>query len=237
MCDNPMQLSGSAVRSILTLFTLFWMVPATANECMNLLPYDTVADGLPKICTSSFSGQSESYSCQDYRSGENHYRVLYKGGRTAKAVQEIKANGSEVILSSPLRGDQKLDCPLKAPTGVPKYATHRGIGICRDEDSKVVACSIFEYAAARETLAHNYMVFYPNGTQHKIHVDVENAGNNDHAMEAELAFQIGLSLMGTQCCHERAVKYLAYAYRLFPRSETYRHAYQRSRATLVTLAQ
>ena len=63
-------------------------------------------------------------------------------------------------------------------------------------------------------------------------IDVEDAGANKDAMVAELAYQIGTSLWQTECCHEQALQYLAYALQLFPRSITYRHAYQRSRAVL-----
>lgn len=231
MSDSYAKLTG-AIRCLLSLLALFFTTHAAANECLNLFPYDTVEDGLPKICQSAFNGVPSDYSCQDYRSGENQYRVLYKGGRTPKAILALNSNGSEQLLSSPLFGNQKLKCPLKAPAGVPKYATHRGIGICRDENDKPVACSIFLYAAARDTNLHSYMVFYPKNKQEKMRVDVSDAGKNENAMAAEIAFQIGMTLWETECCSEQAVPYLAYAYHLFPRSETYRHAYQLGRAEL-----
>lgn len=224
--------AGTVLRLILSVFALFYLAQAAANECLNLFPYDVAEDGTPKICQSGFTGMTSTYGCQDYRSGETRYRVLYKGGSTAKAVLTIAPDGIEQILSSPLRGDQKLDCPLKAPAGVPKYAYHRGIGVCRDEHNMPMACSIFQYSGARQALSHLYMVYYPGDKHQKMHVDVEDAGVNENAMVAEIAYQIGQSLLKTTCCSDRAMPYLAYAYRLFPRSETYRHAYQRSRAIL-----
>lgn len=232
MYDNHTQLPGTGLRSALFVVAMFFSVHAAANECLNLFPYDATEDGLPKICQSAFNGKQANYSCQDYRSGDNRYRILYKGGRTPKAVLALNADGSEQLLSSPLFGDQTLNCPLNAPAGVPKHAMHRGIGVCRDENDKPVACSIFQYAAARETVTHSYMVYYPGTEQKKIRVEVEEAGANKDAMVAELAFQLGMSLWKTDCCHAQAVQYLAYAYHLFPRSETYRHAYQRGRAVL-----
>lgn len=226
------KLAGAAIKLLLPLLSLFYTAHAAANECLNLLPYDVKTEGLPKICTSDFSGIKSDYSCQDYRSGESRYRVLYKGGRHAQAVLALKANGQEQVLSSPLRGDQKLDCPLHAPADVPKYASHRGIGVCRDEANMPIVCSVFQYAAARQPVAHLYMVYYPNETHKQIQIEVEDAGANQDAMVAEIAFQLGQSLLKTSCCSDRAMKYLAYAYRLFPRSETYRHAYQRGRAML-----
>jgi hypothetical protein len=232
MSDNHAKQSGTAVRLVLSVFALFYLAHAAANECLNLFPYDVSEDGFPKICQSAFSGRPTRYGCQDYRSGQNRYRVLYKGGRSPKAVLALDADGTEHVLSSPLFGDPKLTCALKAPDGVPKYANHAGIGVCRDDHNKPVACSIFQYAAARQKIMHTYMVFYPTNKRHKIHVDVEDAGVNKDAMVAEIAYQLGRSLLQTACCSDHAVKYFAYAYHLFPRSETYRHAYQRSRALL-----
>jgi len=231
MYDNR-KLSGTAIRLLLSVLSLFYLAHAAANECLNLMPYDVKADGSPKICSSNFSGIKSDFGCQDYRSGDNRYRVLYKGGRHAQAVLALKPNGQEQVLSSPGRGDPKLDCPLKAPVAVPKYASHRGMGVCRDEANQPVACSVFQYAAARETVSHLYMVYYPNQSHAKAQIEVEDAGANKDAMVAEIAYQIGQSLLKTSCCNDRAMQYLAYAYRLFPRSETYRHAYQRSRALL-----
>lgn len=227
-----LKLSGTAVRLLLSTLSLVYLAPAAANECLNLLPDDVKAEGIPKICTSHFSGIKSSYSCQDYRSGKNHYRVLYKGGHHAQALLALRANGQEQVLSSPEQGDQKLDCPLNAPVGIPKYASHRGIGVCRDEANMPIACSVFQYSAARQPISHLYMVYYPNENHKQIQIEVEDAGANQNAMVAEFAFQIGQSLLKTSCCSDRAMKYLAYAYRLFPRSETYRHAYQQSRAML-----
>ncbi len=231
MYDNR-KFAGMVLRLMLSVFAMFYLAQAMANECLNLFPYDVAEDGTPKICQSAFSGMTSTYGCQDYRSGENRYRVLYKGGSTAKAVLTIAPDGTEQVMSSPLRGNQNLNCPLKAPAGVPKYAHHRGIGICRDENNTPMACSIYQYSGARQPLSHIYMVYYTTDNQQEMHIDVEDAGANEDAMVAEIAYQIGQSLMKTTCCSDRAMQYLAYAHRLFPRSETYRHAYQRSRAML-----
>jgi len=226
------KLAGTIVRLMLSVLSMFYLAHATANECLNLMPYDVKTEGSPKICQSNFSGIKSNYACQDYRSGESRYRVLYKGGRHAQAVLALNANGQELILSSSFRGDEKLDCPLNAPANVPEYATHRGMGVCRDEGNMPIVCSIFQYAAAREPATHLYMVYYPNQNHELTRVDVEDAGANKDAMVAEIAYQIGQSLLKTSCCSDRAMQYIAYAYHLFPRSETYRLAYQHSRALL-----
>ena len=159
MYDNHTALPGTGIRFLLLVLAMFFIAHAAANECLNLFPYDTAEDGLPKICQSSFNGTQANYSCQDYRSGDNRYRILYKGGSSPK----------EQVLSSPQFGDQTLNCQLKAPAGVPKYAVHRGSGVCNDENDKPVACSFFQYAAARDTLAHSYMVYYPSAKRQKLH--------------------------------------------------------------------
>jgi len=227
---------GALLRGLLGMLCLFWFSVVSANECLNLMPYDVVADGQPKLCHSNVSGKRELYSCQDYVSGNNHYRVLYRGGRVAKAVLSLQADGKELLLDSPGQAKASLSCPLEAPSGVPKYASHRGMGICSDDHDRAVACSVFAYAAPREPVTHSYMVFYPRSATEKLLIQVSNTGKNDNAMVAELAFQIGKSLSKTECCSQKALKYFAYAYHLFPRSETYRHAYQHSRALIVMSA-
>mgnify|MGYP007059378624 CR=1 FL=1 len=230
---NPLQ-SGMKKRwqAICGGLVLFLTGSVNANECLNLMPYDTVADGLPHICQSSFNGVENSYSCQDYRFNNTRYRVLYRGGVTPKAVIELTRNDNYYLLSAPLFGDERLRCPLKPPAGIPQHATHRGTGVCYDENDEMVACSVFEHAAARETEAHRFMTFYHPSSEQPVTIDAQIAGNNEDALVAEIAFQIGMSLWDSECCTEQAVDYLAYAYRLFPRNDLYKTAYRRSRATL-----
>lgn len=223
---------GKVMKTIAASMLLGLAGQAAANECLDLLPYDTVADGLPEICQSSFNGVKKNYSCQDYRSGENRYRVLYRGGLHPKAIIQLNSDDSFYLVSSPLFGDRKLRCPLRPPEGIPQYAVHRGIGVCQDDDDQLVACSVFEHAAARQTEAHRFMTFYNSDEKQPVTVDAQVAGTNNDAIVAEMAFQIGMSLWDTECCAEQAVEYLEYAYRLFPRAEAYRKAYRRSRISL-----
>jgi hypothetical protein len=51
-------------------------------------------------------------------------------------------------------------------------------------------------------------------------------GVNPDAEPAELAYQIGLSLLKTSCCQQRGLEYIERAYRLFPDSKVYRTAYK-----------
>jgi hypothetical protein len=204
----------------------------SANQCLDLLPYDTVEDGLPSVCQSSFTGIKKNYSCQDYRSGETRYRVLYRGGIYPKAVIQINPDNTRHLVSSSLFGNHKLRCPLKPPQGVPQHAVHRGMGVCQDDNDQLVACSVFEHAKARQTEAYRFMTFYHSDEEPSVSIDAQVAGDNDDAIVAEMAFQIGMSLWDTECCAEQAVKYLEYAYRLFPRAEAYRKAYRHSRASL-----
>ncbi len=225
-------LIGRQWTFVLSSFFLLLTNYAVANECLDLFPYDTVADGHSKICQSDFNGISNHYSCQDYRSGETRYRVLYRGGLTPKAVIQINSDNNVQLISAPLFGDPRLRCPLSPPSGIPKHAEHRGIGICHDDHDRMVACSVFEHAAARQTEATRYMTFFDSHDRPTVTIDAQIATSNDDAMVAELAFQIGMSLWDTECCAEQAVEYLKQAYKLFPRAEAYRTAYRRSRAIL-----
>lgn len=207
---------------------------AGANDCLKLLPDDTTVDGQPHVCQSAFNGVTRHYSCQDYRSGNTHYRVLYRGGVTPKAVLQFDAHAPYRVVSSPLYGDARLGCPLKPPASMPQHAIHRGLGVCHDAQDRPVACSVYEHAAPRLRVTHRYMTFYTADENDPVRIDTQIAGANDDAMVAELAFQLGMSLWETECCAEQAVDYLAYAYRLFPRADAYRSAYHRSRAMLAS---
>jgi hypothetical protein len=217
---------------LLASLALLFSAPLVANECLDLFPYDTVADGLPKICQSNFNGINKTYSCQDYRSGKTRYRILYKGGLSPKAVLQLNLDLEESLLSSPLFGDKRLRCPLNSPEGVPRHATHRGMGVCYDENDQMVACSVYEHAVARQSQAHRFMIFYRADEKNPVSIDATIAGTNNDAMVAEMAYQMGMSLWDTKCCAEQALEYLAYAYSLFPRAVAYRQAYQYSRTTL-----
>ena len=223
---------GRYLQFLIAGFVLAFASHISANECLDLMPYDTVADGLPKICQSDFNGVNNFYSCQDYYSDDTGYRVLYRGGNYPKAIVRINTDGSQRLISAPLFGDNRLNCPLKPPAGIPEYAIHRGTGICYDDNDQMIACSIFEHAAARQFEETRFMTFYTKHYEEPVMIDAQFAGNNTDAMVAELAYQIGMALWDTECCAEQAVEYLAQAYQLFPRAEAYKKAYRHSRATL-----
>lgn len=223
---------GTFLKTMFASLVLGLASQATANQCLDLLPYDTIADGLPSVCHSSFTGIDKKYSCQDYRSGDTRYRVLYRGGVYPKAVLQINPDNTSHLVSSPLFGNHKLRCPLTPPDGIPQHAVHRGMGVCHDDNDQLVACSVFEHAAARQTEAHRFMTFYHSGDEQSVSIDAQVAGTNNDAIVAEMAFQIGMSLWDTECCAEQAVEYLEYAYRLFPRAAAYRKAYRHSRVSL-----
>jgi len=232
MLDLRWSTIGTFLKTILASFVLGLASQASANECLDLLPYDTVADGIPSICQSNFTGIKKDYSCQDYRSGETRYRVLYRGGLYPKAVVQINPDNTRYLISSTLFGDHKLRCPLTPPEAIPQHAVHRGMGVCQDDYDQLVACSVFEHAEARRTEAHRYMTFYHSGDEQSVSIDAQVAGTNSDALVAEMAFQIGMSLWDTECCAQQAVEYLEYAYQLFPRAEAYRDAYRHSRVSL-----
>lgn len=219
----------------LALVAAAWLLQsgqAVANECFDVLPEQAVKHGELKICQSAFSGVSEEYSCQEYRGPHGQYRVLYKGGLIPKAVTYFDAKDNEQLVWSTTYGDAKRICPLTPPSGIPADAEHRGTGVCHADDDAAVPCSVYEYAAARQPDFHRYIVFY-NPTGHGYyHVNGYVAGDNKNAMVAELAYQLGMSLLDTECCSGQAMEYLEYAYRLFPEADEYSKAYNRARSLL-----
>ena len=212
------------LKTLITILFLWISGQVLANECQSLMPADARQQGQIKICQSSFTGISQQYSCQDYRSKTGHYRVIYKGGLEPKAIVKLAATGKESLIYSPSWGDQAIYCPLPAPISIPAHAKHRGIGICVDENNANIPCSVYEHAQARQSRSWRYLVFYRNKGQTEIASRMA-AGDNKDAMVAELAFQLGLSLLETSCCSDQATAYLEHAHRLFPRVTVYRNGY------------
>lgn len=209
--------------NIVAALALFSIGTASANECFSQLPAGTVPVGQIKICQSSFTGLQAQYSCQDYHHQDDYFRVIYKGGLEPKAIVKINTREGEKLIWSPRFGDHKMRCPLPAPSSIPKHAIHRGLGICQDENDANIPCSVYEHAQARQSRAWRYLVFYhPNRTELSHQMP---AGDNHNAMVAELAYQLGLSLLETRCCSEQASAYLEHAHRLFPKATAYRAGY------------
>ena len=118
-----------------------------------------------------------------------------------------------------------MRCPLPAPAAIPRYAIHRGLGICQDENNTGVPCSVYEHAPVRQNRTYRYLVFYRQDGSGSILAHQMVAGSNQNAMVAELAYQLGLSLLETRCCSEQATTYLEHAHRLFPKASAYRAGY------------
>lgn len=227
---------SNLLRYILVLSGLFLLQSFVhANECQNRLPADAAADGALKLCHSSFNGIKDQYSCQDYKTHRATYRVLYRSGLIPKAIVQLDKNGEEHVMWSTLFADQPMQCPLLPPAGITIHAKHLGVGICYDNNDKRVPCSVYQHAQARDTESYRYMVFYdPSGKGADV-VDQQFAGSNEDAMVAEIAYQIGVQLLNTECCSERAIHYLEYAFTLFPQSPDYRVAYNSAKLLLAQI--
>jgi hypothetical protein len=189
---------------------------ATAADCAALLPRGAVPASDIYLCPVA---GGEPQACRDYRSGERRFRVQFGGGRTPRRVAEI---GTHARAAAP--ADIAVQrCELARPAQVPDAAQFRGTGVCEDEDGRPVPCSLFEHAAAREPRALRYFVYYePAGGVRRI--DAVDAGRNEHAFEAELAFHLGQSLAARGCCRAEARPYVAHAAALFPADPVYRAA-------------
>ncbi len=216
---------------LLSLISLFQVVPANADECLQALPVNAIKDGIPRVCQSNFTGVKLDYVCQDYRANGQHYQILYKGGVNAKAILQIDTHSKQQVQSVLMKG---VACSIPAPSGIPAHALHRGIGLCLDQNDDTVPCSIYEHAEARQPVQYRNFVFYKtdNKGDEKITIQTMSIQSNKDAMSAELSYQIGISLSKTECCAEQAIEYLAYAYKLFPHADLYREAYQLSLNTI-----
>jgi hypothetical protein len=201
---------------------------ALAEGWTGTLPVEAEAVGDFRLCESDHTGNSELYSCRDFSGREGRFRLFYRGGPHPKA---IATSGHGGVVTEPQRldglGGRCEDCDVAPPRGVPGGATHLGTGVCQDEDGDSVPCSIFRHAPSRDPRIHHYVVFYYVDGKGPYLIEKQAMGTSSNAMVAELAYQVGRSLLRTGCCKRLAIAYIAHAYELFPNEDEYRSDYLR----------
>lgn len=201
--------------------------------CSAYLPRDVVPSASLHLCTSTQSGQTETYACQDVSSDSGMYRIYFKGGHHPKAIARVNASNevTELVWREKQAGPRPA-CNLPAPAQLSAGTQFQGAGVCKDADDHSVPCSVFRERVPRIKIYHVYMTFYDPDGRGPIDTQHIYTGANQDAMPAELGYQIGLSLLKTRCCKQRGLKYIEQAYRLFPASKLYRATYQHYKAEL-----
>lgn len=212
---------GLTGLAIVLMTALGVFAPETgANDCPAILPTSAGAVGEPRLCQVGEGKSDRLFVCRDYRDSDRHYRVLFRGGPVPKQIHELARHDS-IPTRHAVAGRR---CDLARPAGVSATASYRGTGVCQDEHGRPLPCGLFEHAAARQPEAMRYFVFYePDGSGVR-HVEALIAGRNEHALTAELAYQIGRALAGGGCCRDEARAYVAHAVALFPDEPSYRAA-------------
>ncbi len=198
-------------------------------SCSAFLPADATPVRDLHICRSRHDGKNTVYACQDFASGDEFYRVLFKGGRNPKAITALAADGEagRVIWSEDEETDPPV-CSLAPPPQAPATNQFVGVGVCKDDAGQSVPCAVFRRKAPRAQITTDYLVFYHadgSGPQRAIPMYVET---DPDALPAELAFQIGRRLVKSRCCRHRGLQYLQYASQAYPDSNLYRKALQES---------
>lgn len=177
------------------------------------------------LCESERNPAAGPFACLRYRVDGRTHVLLYQGGPAPRAIRAddgARHRADERWLSAQER--VALRHALPRPPAVPHAAHYRGTGVCSDERERPLPCSLFEYAGARQPEAMRYFVFYePDGGGVR-RVDALSAGRNEHALEAELAYQLGRTLTRSDCCREQARAWFAHAVTLFPDEPDYRAA-------------
>jgi len=216
-------------KAIASLIIMPSVVCATTNftpqTCYDYLPFDATTYGSFFICNSNLGGKTSRYACQDFISRYGYYRVFFKSGRFPKAITKISKSGKIIrVLWSELNSAERPEYNFKPPKVIPVSSRFIGAGICRNEQGIQVPCSAFRFSAARNIDVKDYLVLYKtDGTGPDSHTSIALEPNHN-AMPAEMAYQIGLNLLDTVCCQERAGQYLEYAATLFPESVLYQKA-------------
>ena len=196
------------------------------TTCSYFLPTDAISTSSFKLCQSDHSGNNELYACQNFTSADGNYRIFFKGGRSPKAITKVTNNGDvkEILWSENMSVNQPV-CDLHPSTHIPVTTKFMGAGICKDKNNLSVPCTVFRHKVARLKNITDYMVFYNTNGAGPKYTSTIYMGENQDAMPAELSYQIGLSLLKTGCCQQRALKYIKYAIQMFPDSILYSKSY------------
>lgn len=204
-----------------------------AIACTAFLPHDAVPASSLHLCTANLAGKSTLYACQDAKTENGRYRLYFKGGRHPKAIARLNVNNqdSEFVWQEKHTGSEP-DCHLPVPPQLRTNTQFQGAGVCKDDEERSVPCAVFRERAPRIKLFHVYLTFYDLNGRGPVNTQHLYTGANQDAMPAELEFQIGLSLLKTQCCQPIGLKYIEHAIQLFPYSELYRSTYQRYQTEL-----
>lgn len=199
----------------------------TPQTCYDYLPYDATTHGSFYLCKSRLGGKNSLYACQNFISRYGYYRVLFKSGRSPKAITKISKSGKVLkVLWSERNSASQPKYNFRAPKLIPDSSRFIGAGICKNEQDQDVPCSAFRFSSPRNIEVKDYLVLYKkDGTGPDSLNSIRLEPNHD-AMPAEMAYQIGLNLLDTLCCNDRAGQYLDYAASLFPESILYQKAVQ-----------
>lgn len=199
----------------------------THKKCYDYLPSDATPHGNFFICSSKLTGKSSLYACQNFISRYGHYRVFFKSGRYPKAIARVSKKGKIIrLLWSEQNSASRPEYNFQPPKLIPASSRFIGAGVCQNEQNQDVPCSAFRLNTARNQDVKDYLVFYKKDGTGPYSQTAITLEPNDNTMPAEMAYQIGLSLLDTLCCHENARQYLEYAATLFPDSTLYQTAVQ-----------
>jgi hypothetical protein len=129
-------------------------------------------------------------------------------------------------------GEELVAFPVRPPKVIPATAKFQGSGVCLDDHDKNVPCGIFVDKPARVPEITRYMVYYDAAGDGIVQLEKQVAGPNRDAIPAELAYQIGVRLMNSDCCRAEGLGYLELALSLFPDSRVYRKTFEHYRVEL-----
>ncbi|MEJ2142756.1 MAG: hypothetical protein P8Y24_10470 [Gammaproteobacteria bacterium] len=214
---------------LVSLFILGCLgMPVKASAaCPGFLPADATPVRNLYLCKSGHNGLENEYACHDFTSRSGEYRVLFKGGVNPIAIIRIDTDGN--VKQYIWRVDHETGqpvCMLPVNRQVPENSEFNGAGVCQDENNRSVPCTVFRYKGPRRQTFTDYVSLYGVGGNGVQQTDPVYTGYNKDAMPAELAYQIGLSLLNTTCCKKQGLEYIEQAYLLFPASQLYSQAYQ-----------
>jgi len=218
-------------RLTMIVFTYLLLTPlsimaASRTDCFDYLPSDSQIHGNFFLCSSDHNGKDEQYACQNFISRYGSYRAYFKSGPQPKAIAKITKKGAIIrLLWSEETSRVSPEFNFPPPDIIPSTAYFVGAGLCKNEKDQNVPCSAFRMGAPRNDNITDYVVLYkPDGKGVYSSASITLVSDKK-AMPAEMAFQVGLNLLKTDCCDTDARRYLEYAYQQLPQPNRYQYSH------------
>jgi len=172
--------------------------------CPGYLPDDAVPSGHLRLCKYRDKGHDQLYACQNFISKSGHYRLYFRGGQHPRLIAQTRDKRTMYkTVSLDESASAKPACHLPPPAQIPGHTQFVGAAVCDDAHDQAVPCTVFRDRAFRASTYSDYLTLFDPDGNGPNQTSLVYTGSNPDALPAEFLYQIGVSLIKTDCCKDR----------------------------------